>query len=200
MSTQCVAGKHNQTASHKMVGTSCCLSPLYRFPIPRHRLPQLVRLRLPSASTRPPAIIDRQDSASYASISARRAGSLGVEVVSEAHRVLAGGVLSGYDAGLADKGQPGEDGVVFFDDSTAPADAGHGWGGTVTTAELPGGGLHRHVRRKADRYSSRTSRFLFASRQQHDATFTVLLQRGAILQKILYAVHGTNMSRSDTVF
>ena len=75
----------------------------------------------------------------------------------EAHRVLAKGVLSGYDAGLPDNAEPSEDGAVFVNDSTAPADTGRGWRGTVTTEELPGGGLHRHVRRKADYCCSRAS-------------------------------------------
>eukprot|EP00752_Nemacystus_decipiens_P003141 g2908.t1 len=91
--------------------------------------------------------IGRQEPA-YASVSARGSGNLGVEVVAEAHRVLAGGVLSGYDASL---GEPGEkNGAVFVDDSTEPAHVGQGWRGTVSAEEMPGGGLHRHVRVKID--------------------------------------------------
>lgn len=66
-----------------------------------------------------------------------------MEVDAEAHRVLAGGVLSGYDVSLEEPGHKG--GALFVDDSSAPAVVGQGWGGTVTTEELPGGGLHRHV-------------------------------------------------------
>lgn len=66
------------------------------------------------------------------------------------------GALSGYDLGLgapdlqpldekADEREPRADGALFVDDSIADAD--QGWRGAVLTEELPGGGLHRHVRR-----------------------------------------------------
>lgn len=109
------------------------------------------RLLLRPTPTRPPVSIGRLES-TYASIFVRRSGDLALEVVAEAHRVLTGGALSGYDVGLTDNGEPSEDGAVFVDDSTSPpADAGQGWGGTVTTEELPGGGLHRHVRKRENR-------------------------------------------------
>eukprot|EP00903_Cladosiphon_okamuranus_P007558 g7332.t1 len=116
--------------------------------------------------------IGRLESASYSSIMARRAGGVGVEVVAEAHRVLAGGILSGYDVGLADNGKPSEEGAttVFVDDSTAPAEAGHGWGGTVTTKELPGGGLHRHVRVKIDASCAGKTCDMSSNRDTQDST------------------------------
>lgn len=99
-----------------------------------------LRLRL-----RSPVSIGSQGS-TYASVSARRSGVLGVDVDAEAHRVLPGGVLSGFDVGLGADGEPSEDGsAVFVDDSTAPAGSGQGWTGTVAAEELQGGGLHRHV-------------------------------------------------------
>lgn len=73
------------------------------------------------------------------------------------------GALSGYNLGLgppdvqpgggrplgerADEGEPSADGALFVDDSIT--DAGQGWRGAVSTEELPGGGLHRHVRGEA---------------------------------------------------
>ncbi|CAM9390415.1 unnamed protein product, partial [Hapterophycus canaliculatus] len=98
----------------------------------------------------------------YASISAHNHGIGEVEVVSAAHQVLSGGVISGYnlnmppkDAGLepgmssgetADGGKPSVDDVLFVDESATPSDAGGSWRGEVEIEELPGGGLHRHVR------------------------------------------------------
>lgn len=77
--------------------------------------------------------------------------------------MLRGGVLSGYDlsmpppnAGLepgmssgetVDGSTPRMDDVIFVDESATPSDAGRSWRGDVATEELPGGGLHRHVRR-----------------------------------------------------
>lgn len=72
--------------------------------------------------------------------------------------MLAGGVLSGYDVDLAVSEEPRDDGAVFVDDSTAaPAEADQSWGGTVTTEELPGGGLHRHVGRKRNVFIGETT-------------------------------------------
>ncbi|CAM9592641.1 unnamed protein product, partial [Ectocarpus sp. 12 AP-2014] len=111
---------------------------------------------------------------SYASVSARSLGGAEVEVVSEAHRVLPGGVLSGYDLSVAppnnallengksldgepDRGRPKnvDEVAVFVDHSTAPVDVvGQRWRGDVAVVGLPGGGLHRHVRYSFGRAST----------------------------------------------
>ncbi|CAM9158012.1 unnamed protein product [Ectocarpus sp. 4 AP-2014] len=113
---------------------------------------------------------DANQELSYASVSARSLGGAEVEVVSEAHRVLPDGVLSGYDLSVAppnnallgnDKSSDGEpdggrpkkvdEAAVFVDHSTAPADVvGQRWRGDIAVVGLPGGGLHRHVRVKFD--------------------------------------------------
>lgn len=90
-----------------------------------------------------------------------------IEVIAEAHRVLPGGVLSGYDLSSTppnsrlepeerrdQRTRSSETGVStarFVDSSAAvaaadtDADAVQSWRGTVSTEELPGGGLHKHV-------------------------------------------------------
>lgn len=91
-----------------------------------------------------------------------------IEVIAEAHRVLPGGALSDYDLswtrpnsrleseerleGRADDPETGVSDARFVDGSAdaaaadTDADAVQSWRGTVSTQELPGGGLHRHVR------------------------------------------------------
>lgn len=140
---------HVNTYTHKRRRYTQPASHNNRYNPAACQLADVVCLLLSAASTFPLGSIVGSLDPSYASVSARRSVHSGVEVVAEAHRVLAGGVLSGYDAGLADDGDPPSEGggVVFVDDSTAPDIlAGGSWGGTVTTEELPGGGLHRHVR------------------------------------------------------
>lgn len=91
----------------------------------------------------------------YASVSVRVSGRGEMEVVAEAHRILSEGVLSGYELNPArpssrsdpemDSSDTGVDDVSFVDDATVAADVGSDWKGTISTEELPGGGLHRHV-------------------------------------------------------
>lgn len=98
----------------------------------------------------------------FGSISANMGGGSTVVVVAEAHRVVSGGALSGYDLNavwpterLAAEKSSGEstgtaekmvEDVVFEDISTSSASSEFYWRGTVSAYELPGGGLHRHVR------------------------------------------------------
>lgn len=104
-----------------------------------------------------------------------------IEVIAEAHRVLPGGVLFGYDLswtrpnarleleerldGRADDPEAGVSDAHFVDGSAATAasdadvNAVQRWRGTVSTEELPGGGLHRHVSSVFTTYHSRTRRF-----------------------------------------
>ncbi|CAM9732825.1 unnamed protein product [Scytosiphon promiscuus] len=126
---------------------------LYRFPFPPLR-------------TLVPISDAEQGGPTYASISAQHRGDDDVEVIAEAHRVLPGGVLSGYDlntpqpiaglesgvssGGIAGSGKPIADDVLFVDESAAPPDLQGSWRGDVKIEELPGGGLHRHVRIKFD--------------------------------------------------
>ncbi|CAM9164938.1 unnamed protein product [Pylaiella littoralis] len=102
----------------------------------------------------------------YASISALNLGTGFVGVVAGAQRIIPRGVLKGYDLSLAphdrrlEPGRPKDettgneepraDRTLFVDDSAAQADVGQRWRGTVKTEELPGGGLHRHVRVTVD--------------------------------------------------
>lgn len=103
----------------------------------------------------------------YASARAHVDESGNINVVTEAHRVLSGGSLSGYDLsstrphngvdrtdseveqrtneGIEVAGARVDD-VVFVDAALSPGVDGRGWRGTVSMEELPGGGLHRHVR------------------------------------------------------
>lgn len=133
---------------------------IFRLHIPSCGLPQVSKPTVPLTLTR---LSDRdaKSEPSYASISALNLGTGSVGVLAGAHRVIPGGVLSGYDLTLAppDTGmqpmrpkdentnneEPRVDRALFVDDATAPADVGQSWRGAVKTEELPGGGLHRHV-------------------------------------------------------
>lgn len=113
----------------------------------------------------------------YASARAHVDESGNINVVTEAHRVLSGGSLSGYDLsstrprngiertdseveqrtdeGTEVAGKRVDD-AVFVDDALSPRVDGRGWRGTVLMEELPGGGLHRHVRTVAAMFRSIT--------------------------------------------
>lgn len=104
-----------------------------------------------------------------------------IEVIAEAHRVLPGGVLFDYDLswtrpnlrlepeerldGRTDSPETGISDARFVDGAAdvaaadTDADAVQSWRGTVSTEELPGGGLHRHVGLFFTSYPSRTRRF-----------------------------------------
>ncbi|CAB1116340.1 unnamed protein product [Ectocarpus sp. CCAP 1310/34] len=117
-------------------------------------------------------------------------GGAEVEVISEAHRILLDGVLSGYDLSVAppnnallgnvkssdgepDRGRPMkvDEAAVFVDHSTAPADVvGQRWRGDVAVVGLPGGGLHRHVR-----YSfCRASTIVLSAHHSHDRLSAIM--------------------------
>lgn len=82
-----------------------------------------------------------------------------VEIFAEAHRLVPDGVISGYDlhstkpnqgqsdepdGGIADSGVDADD-VEFVEFSAFSRQEAEGWLGSVSTEELQGGGLHRHV-------------------------------------------------------
>lgn len=114
----------------------------------------------------------------YASARAHVGERGNIKVATEAHRVLPGGSLSGYDLSStrprnnvertdsevdprADEGAEAAgmrvDDAVFVDAALSPrVDGPGGWRGTVSVEELPGGGLHRHVRMPATMFRTVT--------------------------------------------
>lgn len=96
--------------------------------------------------------------AAFASIFARVAGESQVAITAAAHSVLSLGALSGYNLdptsyasnnpSPSSSGGTGDDrtDIEFIEDSFLSDDVGAHWFGTSTMEELPGGGLHRHVR------------------------------------------------------
>eukprot|EP00904_Undaria_pinnatifida_P013297 jgi/Undpi1/9098/HiC_scaffold_26.g11556.m1 len=107
---------------------------------------------------------------SFASVFSRMTYRDRAEVIARAHGVIPGGVLSDYDLswtrptsslepeerldGRSGAPETGMSHARFVDGSASVAaagdDGGQSWRGTVLTEELPGGGLHRHMRLKVD--------------------------------------------------